>query len=76
MVVREVDGVRTIDSLNLTSKDIFNSPAFYLQQGDAIYVRPNKYKAQSGEINQNRTFYLSLAGTLISVATLIITLSK
>ena len=41
-----------------------------------IYVKPNKYKAQDGEISQNRNFYLSLVGTAISVATLIITLTK
>jgi len=35
-----------------------------------------KYKAQAGEISQNRNFYLSLVGTAISVATLIITLTK
>ena len=73
---REVDGVRTIEYLDLTSKDLFNSPAFYIQQNDVIYVKPNKYKAQAGEISQNRNFYLSLVGTAISVATLIITLTK
>ena len=42
-----------------------------------IYVKPNKYKAQAGEIDsQNRNFYLSLVGTAISVATLIITLNQ
>ena len=75
-VTREVDGVRTIEYLDLTSKDLFNSPAFYIQQNDVIYVKPNKYKAQAGEISQNRNFYLSLVGTAISVATLIITLTK
>lgn len=75
-VAREVDGVRTIQYLDLTSKELFNSPAFYLQQNDVIYVKPNKYKAQSGEISQNRNFYLSLAGTAISVATLIVTLTN
>ena len=75
-VAREVDGVRTIEYLDLTSKDLFNSPAFYIQQNDVIYVKPNKYKAQAGEISQNRNFYLSLVGTAISVATLIITLTK
>ena len=75
-VAREVDGVRTIEYLDLTSKDLFNSPAFYIQQNDVIYVKPNKYKAQTGEISQNRNFYLSLVGTAISVATLIITLTK
>lgn len=76
MVYREVDGKRHIEYLDLTSKDIFTSPAFYIHQNDAIYVKPNKYKAQAGEINQNRSFYLSLIGTAISVATLIVTITK
>ena len=76
MVYREVDGVRTINYLDLTSKDIFTSPAFYIKQNDVIYVKPNKYKAQSGEINQNRSFYISLASTAIAVATLIVTITK
>lgn len=75
-VVREVDGVRTIQYLDLTSKDLFTSPVFYLQQNDAVYVKPNKYKAASGEVSQNRAFYLSLVGTAISVATLVITLTR
>ena len=75
-VAREVNGVRTIEYLDLTSTDIFNSPAFYLQQNDVVYVKPNKYKAQTGAISQNRNFYLSLVGTAISVATLIVTLTK
>ena len=75
-VTRETDGVRTIEYLDLTSNDIFNSPVFYLQQNDVVYVKPNKYKAQTGEISQNRSFYLSLVGTAISVATLIVTLTK
>lgn len=75
-VTREVNGVRTIEYIDLTSKEAFDSPAFYLQQNDVVYVKPNKYKAQSGEISQNRNFYLSLAATAISVATLIVTLTK
>ena len=76
VVARETNGVRTFEILDLTSKEIFNSPAFYLQQNDVVYVKPNKYKAQAGEISQNRSFYLSLVGTAISLATLIITLTK
>lgn len=74
-VTRESNGERTIEVLDLTSKDFFNSPAFYIQQNDVIYVKPNKYKAQSGEISQNRNFYLSLISTTVSVATLIVTLT-
>ncbi len=75
-VVREVNNTRTVYYIDLTSSDIFNSPAYYLGQNDFVYVKPNKYKARSGEIDQNRNFYLSLAGTAISVATLIVTLTS
>lgn len=75
-VVRERDGVRTIEYVDLTSTDLFNSPSFYIQQNDVIYIKPNKAKAQSGQISQNRSFYLSLVGTAISVITLIVTLTK
>lgn len=75
-VQREVNGVRTIEYLDLTSKTAFDSPAFYIQQNDVIYVKPNKYKAKSGEIDQNRSFYISLASTAVAVATLIVTLTK
>lgn len=74
-VIREVGGVRTTAQLDLTSQDIFLSPYYYLQQNDIVYVKPNKYKAQTGEYNQNRTFYLSLISTAISVATLIVTIN-
>lgn len=75
-VIREENGVRTSASLDLTSQEIFQSPYFYIQQNDVIYVRPNKYKAQSGEISQNRSFYISLISTAVSVATLIVTITK
>lgn len=74
LVIREENGKRTYTELDLTSKDIFSSPCFYLQQNDVVYVRPNKYKAQTGEYNQNRSFYLSLVSTLVSVSTLVVTL--
>ena len=76
IVVREENGVRTSAELDLTSQEIFNSPYFYVQQNDFIYVKPNKYKAQTGEYNQNRSFYISLASTAISVATLIVTITR
>ena len=75
-VARETNGVRTIEYIDLTSKSAFDSPIFYLQQNDVVYIKPNRQRAQSGTISQNRTFYLSLAGTIIAVATLIATLVK
>lgn len=75
-LIREEKGQRTIHYFDLKDPNILTSPYFYLQQDDVIYVTPNKYKAQSGEINQNRSFYLSIISTVVSVATLIVTITK
>ncbi len=75
-VIRENDGQRVQYQIDLTSKKAFDSPAFYLQQDDVVYIKPNKAKSSTGDVNPNRSFYLSLVGTLISVTTLIVTLTK
>lgn len=75
-IIREENGKRTYGVVDLRSQDIFLSPYFYLQQNDVIYVKPNKYKAQTGEYNQNRSFYISLVSAAVSVATLLVTITK
>ena len=39
---REVNGERTMYNVDLTKVDVFESPAFYVQQNDMIYIEPNK----------------------------------
>ena len=77
-VIREKDGKRTILMHDLRSSDIFNSPCYYLQQNDIVYVEPNKSKAGQSEINQNKSVgvWLSAASILVSIASLIVTLTK
>jgi polysaccharide export outer membrane protein len=41
LLVRELNGQRTEYRLNLTSKDLYSSPAYYIRQNDVIYVEPN-----------------------------------
>lgn len=41
-VVRTVNDVQTIDTVDLTSKEILNSPYYYLHQNDIVYVEPNE----------------------------------
>jgi polysaccharide export outer membrane protein len=43
-LIRQVDSVRTVYKLNFADKSIFQSPAFYLQPNDVVYVEPNKRK--------------------------------
>ena len=68
MVLREADGERAVFFNNLLSKEVLNSPSFYLQQNDVVYVKPNRVKAQQSGINQNNN-----VGVWISAASLITT---
>lgn len=73
-VIREKDGKSIVTKLDLRSQDIFSSPCFYIEQNDVIIVSPNKYKAATSEINANRSFWVSLTSTGISLATLLLTI--
>ena len=41
LIVREKNGIRTTTSLNLNDKEVLNSPFYYLQQNDIVYVEPH-----------------------------------
>lgn len=47
MVIREENGGRHVEILNLKSKDIFSSPYFYLKQNDVVYVEAVGAKAKT-----------------------------
>ena len=44
LLVREEGGAKKTRHINLNSEDFFNSPYYYLQPNDVIYVAPNKNK--------------------------------
>lgn len=69
LVIREESGMRTLARVNLNSKDIFNSPFFYLQQNDVIYVEPHKaLAARTSNADRNAR----IAQVAISAASLLI----
>lgn len=73
-VIREVNGERTIVYHDLRSSDIFQSPYYYLQQNDIVYVEPNKAKTAQSRINQNNSVgvWTSVISVLTSIVTLIL----
>ena len=69
-VKREEKGcIKTYD-VDLRSNDLFTSPVYYLQQNDLVYVEPNYARSQSAAANQNAGLFISIAGVLISIMTL------
>ncbi|MBO9594268.1 MAG: polysaccharide biosynthesis/export family protein [Niabella sp.] len=63
LVIREKDGTRTMQRINLADKNVFNSPYFYLQQNDVVYVQPeNTLKARQADASNYRWVPIATAG--------------
>lgn len=79
-VIRTENGLRTTTRVDLRTKDIFNSPVYYLKQNDIIYVVPNGKKTGEYSINENQWknpfIYASAFTTVIGIATLIVSITK
>lgn len=77
LVMRDVAGQRVTYRLNLQSgRELLQSPAFYLQQNDIVYVQPNKFRSRQTTVNGNNvlsaSFWISVASLLTSIAVLIV----
>lgn len=70
LLIREIEGVRTIVRLDLNKKSLFSSPYFYLQQNDIVYVEPVRARAEQASLTRSN---LSLTFSVISIITLIVT---
>jgi len=66
-VVREENNIKSYGELDITSIDFINSPYYYLQQNDVVIVSPNKARIQGAAFNRNTPVFISVAGILISV---------
>lgn len=81
MVTRQVDGVNHVYVIDMTDmQSMLQSPAYYLQQNDLIYVSPNtKRKRESKAIGNTFNtpgIWISLASLATTIITLTYTLSK
>lgn len=75
-VLRDEQGVQIPYQVDLTSaRQLYNSPVYYLQQNDVVYVEPNTVRARQSTVNGNNvrstSFWISLASLLTSIAVLI-----
>lgn len=72
LVIRDQDGKKTEYRVDLTSKELFSSPVYYLNQNDVVYVEPNRSKINSSVINPaNAGIVISAISLLISVLVLV-----
>lgn len=76
LVIRDLDGQRTEYRVDITSKEIYKSPAYYLRQNDVVYVEPNRAKRNSGALSTNTGIFVSIGSLLLTAITTITVISK
>ncbi|QEC69060.1 polysaccharide export protein [Panacibacter ginsenosidivorans] len=69
-IIRDVNGEREVITLNMLDKAILNSPDYYIQRYDIIYVEPKNIK-QVNENIQRFTPYISIISGLLAIIVLI-----
>lgn len=76
-IVREQNGKRELAYIDVNSKDIFDSPYYYLHPNDIVYVQPNK-KQQRNSVSNPAVLstIVSSVSLIMTVTNLIFTFSK
>ena len=76
LIREDATGKKSIETLNLCDANIINSPYYYLQQNDVVYVEPNKIKAQNSKVGQTTTLWFSATSILVSLTSLLYNILK
>jgi polysaccharide export outer membrane protein len=76
LIREDASGQKAIYILNLNDANIINSPYYYLQQNDIVYVTPNKVKAQNSSVGSMTTLWFSATSILISLTSLLYNILK
>lgn len=74
-VIREFGNKRRILYHDLRSKDVFNSPCYYLQQNDIVYVEPSSAKTRDNAQRAFSTFSMILS-FITTITSLIVLATK
>lgn len=71
LVIRENNGQKTYNRVDITKSDFINSPFYYLAQNDVVYVEPNKTRVNSSAVGPNTSVIISAISILVSLSVLI-----
>lgn len=77
LLIREdANGQKHQYRLNLNDANLINSPYYYLQQNDIVYVQPNRVKAGNAGIGSSTTIWFSFISIATSVASLLVNILR
>ncbi|MBS7290492.1 MAG: polysaccharide biosynthesis/export family protein [Bacteroidales bacterium] len=72
-VIRTENGQRKVYSIDMRSKDLFDSPAFNIQQNDLIYVKPLK-SVKDSDASKRSTIFQTVITALSTVSSITLAL--
>ena len=67
LVIREKDGLRTSHRLDLTDSEVLNSPYYYLEQNDIIYIEPTAPARQQRGYLGTVSSYIGIVSSVLSL---------
>ncbi len=73
MVIRDFDGTKVYNRLDLTQKSVMNSPVYYLTQNDLVYVQPNQSRVASSSLDARASITVSIISVLITSTVILLT---
>lgn len=81
VVLREENGQAKIHKINMLDfSQMSQSPAYYLQQDDVVYVEPNDMRKRQTTVNGNNvlstSFWISCTSLLMSIAVFVVNVVK
>ena len=76
LIIREEDGIKNYATIDLTSKEWFKSPYYYVKPNDVIYVNPNATKVKSSGYVGSLATFLSIISVTVSALLTISVLTK
>lgn len=76
LIREDAEGKKEIHVLNLSDANVINSPYYYLQQNDIVYVEPSKVKKQDARVGSMTNLWFSATSILVSLASIIVTIAK
>ncbi|HEY0045892.1 MAG TPA: polysaccharide biosynthesis/export family protein [Flavobacterium sp.] len=71
LIIRETEGKRSYNRVDITQSDFMNSPYYYLTQNDVVFVEPNQTRINSSVVGPNIQVIFSAVSLLVTIAVLI-----
>ena len=67
LIIREAEGKKTYNRVDITKSDFLNSPFYYLAQNDIVVVEPNKTRVNASVVGPNVTATISAISVLVTL---------